>query len=99
MTGMLPSSWRSLNTLPNELCLNQTLNSGQPFRWKKIVEEWCCVIRGYFQYTDIQKGRALSYIWMLETTSSCKRTSANFISDGIKMKLGPRLLIVFVCSV
>ncbi|KAI8806786.1 DNA glycosylase [Cladochytrium replicatum] len=47
MTGLLPSSWRSLNTLPNELCLNRTLNSGQTFRWKKIgVEEWCSVLRG-----------------------------------------------------
>ncbi|KAK3991218.1 DNA glycosylase [Cladorrhinum sp. PSN332] len=42
----LSSEWRKLPISSAELCINTTLRCGQSFRWRKINDEWHCVLRG-----------------------------------------------------
>ncbi|KAK4127068.1 DNA glycosylase [Parathielavia appendiculata] len=40
------SDWRKLPLSLTELCIDTTLRCGQSFRWRKISDEWHCVLRG-----------------------------------------------------
>ncbi|KAL2024179.1 hypothetical protein VTK56DRAFT_9335 [Thermocarpiscus australiensis] len=40
------SDWRKLPLSLTELCIDTTLRCGQSFRWRKIDDEWHCVLRG-----------------------------------------------------
>ncbi|KAL2266626.1 hypothetical protein VTJ83DRAFT_5978 [Remersonia thermophila] len=40
------SEWRKLPLSLSELCIDTTLRCGQSFRWRKISDEWHCVLRG-----------------------------------------------------
>ncbi|GAB1311424.1 8-oxoguanine glycosylase ogg1 [Madurella fahalii] len=40
------SEWRKLPLSLTELCIDTTLRCGQSFRWRKINDEWHCVLRG-----------------------------------------------------
>ncbi|KAK4240344.1 N-glycosylase/DNA lyase [Achaetomium macrosporum] len=40
------SDWRKLPLSLSELCIDTTLRCGQSFRWRKINDEWHCVLRG-----------------------------------------------------
>ncbi|CAJ2501997.1 Uu.00g048500.m01.CDS01 [Anthostomella pinea] len=40
------SEWRKLPLSLTELCIETTLRCGQSFRWRKIEDEWNCVLRG-----------------------------------------------------
>ncbi|KAJ1331226.1 N-glycosylase/DNA lyase [Microdochium nivale] len=40
------SEWRKLPLSLTELCIETTLRCGQSFRWRKIGDEWNCVLHG-----------------------------------------------------
>ncbi|KAK3903673.1 DNA glycosylase [Staphylotrichum tortipilum] len=40
------ADWRKLPLSLTELCIDTTLRCGQSFRWRKISDEWHCVLRG-----------------------------------------------------
>ncbi|KAJ4290120.1 8-oxoguanine glycosylase ogg1 [Collariella sp. IMI 366227] len=40
------SDWRKLPLSLTELCIDTTLRCGQSFRWRKINDEWHCVLQG-----------------------------------------------------
>ncbi|KXJ95874.1 N-glycosylase/DNA lyase [Microdochium bolleyi] len=40
------SDWRKLPLSLTELCIETTLRCGQSFRWRKIGDEWNCVLHG-----------------------------------------------------
>ncbi|KAL2127348.1 hypothetical protein VTI74DRAFT_10877 [Chaetomium olivicolor] len=40
------SDWRKLPLSLTELCIDTTLRCGQSFRWRKINDEWHCVLHG-----------------------------------------------------
>ncbi|KAH6630713.1 DNA glycosylase [Chaetomium sp. MPI-SDFR-AT-0129] len=40
------AEWRKLPLSLTELCIDTTLRCGQSFRWRKIDEEWHCVLGG-----------------------------------------------------
>ncbi|KAK1758257.1 DNA glycosylase [Echria macrotheca] len=40
------AEWRKLPMSLAELCIDTTLRCGQSFRWKKINDEWHCVLQG-----------------------------------------------------
>ncbi|KAI1345230.1 DNA glycosylase [Xylariaceae sp. FL0016] len=40
------SEWRKLPLSLTELCIETTLRCGQSFRWRKIDDEWNCVLHG-----------------------------------------------------
>ncbi|KAK4170422.1 N-glycosylase [Cladorrhinum sp. PSN259] len=42
----LSSGWRKLPLKLDELCINTTLRCGQSFRWRRINDEWHCVLHG-----------------------------------------------------
>ncbi|KAI1329568.1 DNA glycosylase [Xylariaceae sp. FL0255] len=40
------SEWRKLPVSLSELCIDTTLRCGQSFRWRRINDEWNCVLHG-----------------------------------------------------
>ncbi|KAL2175418.1 DNA glycosylase [Thermothelomyces heterothallicus CBS 202.75] len=44
--GAIVTDWRKLPLSLAELCIETTLRCGQSFRWRKINEQWHCVLQG-----------------------------------------------------
>ncbi|OTB08765.1 hypothetical protein M426DRAFT_316787 [Hypoxylon sp. CI-4A] len=46
MTALRVSEWRKLPLSLTDLCIETTLRCGQSFRWRKIDDQWNCVLYG-----------------------------------------------------
>ncbi|KAK4039310.1 N-glycosylase/DNA lyase [Parachaetomium inaequale] len=71
--GAKVSDWRKLPLSLSELCIETTLRCGQSFRWRKIEDEWHCVLRGRLVSLK-QDSSHLHYRVTWPTTASSPRT-------------------------